>query len=371
MSPDRYTPARHDYPAVYTRESDRYLFAQAAESFYMDAMPSPDRRVLWDVLHTAYAPVDRWVLINIVENAKRETEKKVAPIGITRSEYYQTFDAYMVGDTAFLESISKKSWEYIHHQPQLVATRELYRDGDGFTPQRLKLHRDIRDWLFRGIRAQEKPRYTLLAGNLGTGKSVLTQNGDVSSEDCVIFDPDAIRDRLLEESVYGNDSNDQLRINAAREELNIVLDSIFIEAYKRRFSIYSESSLRRITSWWKWVFQALPDAGYDMNLVYAIRGPSDCLRRMVTMRNRISPIVELSEGVVGGIHFYNTVMSLQERAVPHSVTIFDFSEVVLRKSAVRCVTAESVRTLLTESIREYHPNDLHIYYRADDIPIER
>jgi hypothetical protein len=371
MSPDRFVSARFDYPTSYTAESDRQLFAQSAESFHMDAMSSSDRRALWEVLHTAYAPVDRWVLAGIVDNAKRETERKVAPIGLTRAEYYQVFDAYLVGDTVFLEAIGKQSWEYIHHQPQLVATRELYRDGDSFTSSRLKLHRDIRDTLFRGIHAPKKPRYTLLAGNLGTGKSVLTQNGDVSSEGCVIFDPDAIRDRLLEESVYGNDSNDQLRINAVREELHIVLDAIFFEAYERRFSIYSESSLRRVTPWWDWVFQTLPESGYEMSLVYAIRGPSDCLRRMVTMRNRVSPISELSEGIGGGIHFYNIVMSLQKRAVPHSVTIFDFSEVVLRKSAVRCVTAESVRTLLTESIRERHPNDLHIYYRADDIPIER
>lgn len=362
--------ARHNYPDANSTSLDREIFTAAAQAYYLDAMDYRDRGYLRAVISDETHSIDTGVLSTILARSNAATEKKLYQIGITQQEYHDVIAAYILGHNGFIKHTADKSWHFINDKPQLPRTLDIFGDGHDFTSERKKLHMDIVRESLSQARPSDTPTFTFLAGNMGAGKSVLTQGGCIDTSNCVMIDPDYLRMRLLENSLYRYDPNDQLLINASRIELATVMDTIFAQAYKSHISIYCESSFRKMTDWWRWVFQALPDSGYDSRLMYVVRSPADCLRRMVSLRDRVAPLHELTEGVSGGMNFYNVVMDMQERGVPYNATIVDFSENVWKHAGVKCRTGEDVRHLLTEKLIEVPYSNIAVMSLDDDIPVE-
>jgi hypothetical protein len=364
--------ARPTYPAAETPLKERDQFARLAFSYYLDAMYPADRAYAKYVLEQEAFDrpvepnfrIDRREVNRILTQSADYTERKLSFTGISREDYHNVYHAFQRGDWQYLERKKRQSMEYIANVPPLVSTWETHQKD----PERHeKFIRQIVSDMVDHVPASDSPKCRFIAGNLGSGKSVVTGLYDPYTH--VMIDPDKVRPLLFDGYEEACDENNQFHIMAAQKELQIVLDRVFEAAVEGGKSIVCETSLRSLSPWWANVFQTLPDLGWYMDLTYVLRPASDCVRRMVTHRSRVAPLKEVIEGSRGGQHFYNIVMDLYDRNIAHEAHIVDFSDAVEGHSGVLCRTGADIHDLLTIQLLQDNPN-VSVTARPDDIPIE-
>lgn len=158
-------------------------------------------------------------------------------------------------------------------------TFDRHKVGQGFTPQREKLHTTIIDDALKGATPVEKPVALMTGGGPASGKSVLAREGHVPSlKNAVIIDSDEIK-KLLPEYKLGTKLGDPNAAAFAHEESSFLSKKILNRAAETNRNIVldgtgdsSFESLKRKTD-------ALRAGGQTLKANYVTVDTAEAIRR--------------------------------------------------------------------------------------------
>lgn len=121
-------------------------------------------------------------------------------------------------------------------------TFDRFRVGEGFTPERERLHEEIIEDFFKDAKPTDKPVALMTGGGPASGKSVLTREGHVESlKNAVTVDSDEIK-KLLPEYKLGTKVKDPNAAAYAHEESSYLSKEIMRRAAESKRNVFLDGT---------------------------------------------------------------------------------------------------------------------------------
>lgn len=233
-------------------------------------------------------------------NPDKESEfrQKLTTIGLTRSDYETAIGAIESVDLDLLQRINTIAESRVGNRSNLISpvtTQTLYRDSatGEYDPSREEIHRDIIEQILAPIERTENPRFHVMAGSPGVGKTAGLYLYEYS-KNAVLTDPTLIQKILT----LGFDESNYTQVLETKDESFDIAEKLIDEAFKRGLAITSESTLQNLP----WATKALQEAerrGYESHIIFFHRNLADCFRDAIENRKRPVTINYLLKSIQG------------------------------------------------------------------------
>lgn len=223
---------------------------------------------------------------------------KLSTVGLCPTDYNEAIDAINIGDLEQLQRINELAESRVTQLSSLVTpitTQEMYKNPDTgvYQPEREELHREIIEHILSPIESDGSPRFHIMAGPPGVGKTAGLYLYKYS-RNAVLTDPTLIQKVM----VPGFDESNYTQVLATKDETFDIAEKLIDEAFERRLAITSESTLQNL----QWITKALKDAedrSYDSHIIFFHKNLAECFEDAVENRKRPVSINYLLKSIQG------------------------------------------------------------------------
>lgn len=193
----------------------------------------------------------------------RERETHVQPelltkldtIGLTHHEYISVCYALVSRDLPLLDVLNRKAQERLQEDVEGImypTTQDEFSDGNGvYTLKREAFHQEIIEDLLSPLAQPETPKFYILAGPPGVGKTTAIPEF-IDEATTVVTDPTLIQKKLVSDF----DESDYAKVLSTKDESFDIAEKLIDKAFERRLSITSESTLQNLP----WATRSLKNA---------------------------------------------------------------------------------------------------------------
>jgi len=235
----------------------------------------------------------------------RERETHVQPelltkldtIGLTHPEYISVCYALVSRDLLLLNVLNRKAQERLQEDVEGITnptTQDEFSDGKGvYTPERELFHQEIIEDLLTPLAQPETPKFYILAGPPGAGKTTAIPEF-IDSATTVVTDPTLIQKKLISDF----DESDYAKVLATKDEAFDIAEKLIDKAFEKRLSITSESTLQNLP----WATRSLKNSekfDYRTEIIFIHKPLEQCFVDAIEKRKRPISLNYLFKSVQG------------------------------------------------------------------------
>ena len=155
-------------------------------------------------------------------------------------------------------------------------------NGKTFSPERAELHQRIVAHMLDGFASEETPRYNVMGGGSGAGKSSMEAARPEISEGNAVINPDDIK-AMLPEYLPSVENSDPMGSTFVHEESSYLAKMVQAEAFKRKVSVTLDGTGDSSAAKMIGKIEAARAAGYAVNGYY-VTVPTDVAVARVNAR---------------------------------------------------------------------------------------
>lgn len=263
----------------------------------------------------------------------RERETRVQPelltkldtIGLTYPEYIQVCDALLSRDLQLLDVLNRKAQERLQEDVEGMkypTTQDEFSDGSGvYSPEREEFHQEIIESLLAPLATPETPKFYILAGPPGAGKTTAIPQF-IDEKTTVVTDPTLIQKKLVPDF----DESDYAKVLSTKDEAFDIAEKLIDAAFKKKLSVTSESTLQNLP----WATRSLSYATeheYATEIIFIHKPLELCFADAIEKRKRPISLNYLFKSIQGyeNLLYFDTfpdvTVTVVEKKSNHSQTI--------------------------------------------------
>lgn len=255
-----------------------------------------------------------------------ETEllTKLDTIGLTHPEYVRICSALVSRDLPLLDVLNRKAQERLQEDVKGITyptTQEEFSDGKGiYVAEREAFHQEIIESLLLPLSQPETPKFYILAGPPGVGKTTAIPEF-IDEATTVVTDPTLIQKKLVPEF----DESDYAKVLATKDEAFDIAEKLIDRAFEKWLSITSESTLQNLP----WATRSLKNAenfDYRTEIIFIHKPLELCFADAIEKRKRPISLNYLFKSIQGyeNLLYFDTfpdvTVTVVEKKSNHSQT---------------------------------------------------